>query len=193
MHHPPPLPVYRSRDPAQATGLSLLELMVVMAMIGVIITLAAPALTTWLERAHAVSASRLLLTHLRYARSEAIKRDARIVVCPRVNEHDCRPDGNWRFGWFSFVDDNDNHRRDASEAIIAATRFSGKDPLHITFATRQNGGRYVRYRATGDAWPNGRFLFCPRAGSASERDLVIYRSGRARIGASRNGSDLRCA
>lgn len=173
-------------------GAGLIELILVAAIAGILATLSLPGLASWLEQARAVSASRALLSHLRLARSVAITRKAEVVICPRRADRLCKQANDWQAGWLSFVDADGNRRRTPEEPILAEVQLSAADAPGIKLAAAQNGGRYIRYRGVGDAWPNGRFIFCPGSQAEPSRHLIVYRSGRARIAAPELDKGGRC-
>ena len=65
-------------------GFTAVELMVSIAIIGVLSALAAPALTTMIQTQRVKSATFDLYAALTYARSEAIKRNAVVTIRPRT-------------------------------------------------------------------------------------------------------------
>jgi type IV fimbrial biogenesis protein FimT len=80
--------VKRSRADA---GFTLIELMVVVALIAIVSTLAAPAFTSMIATMSAKSASFDLVGDLAMARSESLKRNASVSVVP--------VGGSWANGW----------------------------------------------------------------------------------------------
>mgnify|MGYP005666090149 CR=1 FL=1 len=46
-----------------------------------------------------------LASHLEYARSEAIRRETTVTVCPTNNFRNCLRQGEWQQGWIIFTDD----------------------------------------------------------------------------------------
>jgi type IV fimbrial biogenesis protein FimT len=46
-----------------------------------------------------------LASHLEYARSEAIRRQTTVTVCPSENFRSCLRQGEWQQGWIIFTDD----------------------------------------------------------------------------------------
>jgi type IV fimbrial biogenesis protein FimT len=87
--------------PLRRRGFTLVEMVVVMAMIAVLLGLATPTFITMRRNAELVSTSNEFLAALSAARAEAMKRQLRAFVVPA--------DGtNWTSGWIAFVDINSN-------------------------------------------------------------------------------------
>jgi hypothetical protein len=53
-----------------------------------------------------------------FARAEAIRRQARVNLCPSADRVTCAPGGRWEGGWLIFADDNQDGDRDLSESIV---------------------------------------------------------------------------
>lgn len=62
------------------SGLTLLEVMVVVAIIGIIVAIAVPSFSTILEKQRIKGAAEAVLADLRWARAEAIKRNKKVRV-----------------------------------------------------------------------------------------------------------------
>ena len=70
---------------SRAVGLTLVELMLVLVMMAVLTSLAAPSFRSlWVKRS-VLQAAEALLGDLRYARSEALKRARPVLVCQSSN------------------------------------------------------------------------------------------------------------
>lgn len=85
---------------SRANGFSLIELMVVVAMVAILAGLAAPSFTEMLRNNRLAAASSALQVSLSLARSEAVKRgsDARVTVAANITA------GSWINGWTVFAD-----------------------------------------------------------------------------------------
>jgi len=96
-------------------GVTLIELMVVLVVLAILISLAAPALHSLLARWAADTASASLVDDFRYARSEAIKRNDFVTICRSTDGVSCAGlIGSWHTGWLVFVD------RDSDGVVDAA-------------------------------------------------------------------------
>lgn len=106
-------------------GFTLLEVVVVMAIIAILTALAAPGFTALIQ-SNAVSGNvNTFMADLRYARSEAIRRGSAVIMCrsdlPEAAAPTCGagsgPGGNgWVSGWIIFEDrDNTNNYTSAGD------------------------------------------------------------------------------
>ena len=91
-------------------GFTMIELMVVIAIASILAAIAVPALTGVVNDIRQKSAINLLASDLNYARSEAIKRNLRILVCARNSAGTgCETvSPSWDLGWVVCVDVNAN-------------------------------------------------------------------------------------
>lgn len=105
-------------DPLRSKGLTLIELMVVVAMLGVLAALVAPSFADMLRRMRMESMRELLQASIANARVEAISRGRPVVLlrtapCPQAaNALD------WDCGWTAFIDLNGNDTINAGEPIL---------------------------------------------------------------------------
>ena len=86
-------------------GFTLVELLVVIAVLGLLTSLAAPGMSSYLARRSVSAASSTLAADLRYARSEAVKRSGYVTVCRSTDGTSCAgAGGSWSGGWIVFTD-----------------------------------------------------------------------------------------
>ncbi|MBT8048167.1 MAG: hypothetical protein HKN57_14630 [Xanthomonadales bacterium] len=98
-------------------GLTVLEMIIILAAIAIVITIAVPGSNVLLAKYHLKSASGEIFTALQLAQAEAAARSSTVVVCPSSNGQSCRKDGNWNLGWLVFSDGNGNGQPDEIERI----------------------------------------------------------------------------
>lgn len=91
----------------RARGFTILELMVVMAIAGVLAALAVPAMRQFMQNQQDSTAASQLISNLNYARSEAIKEDVQVAggggvqVCASTGAgaNPTCDTANWASGW----------------------------------------------------------------------------------------------
>jgi type IV fimbrial biogenesis protein FimT len=172
-----------------ARGFTLIELMIVLAVASELLGAAVPAMTSTIKSVQLSSASNELLAGLFLARSEAIKRNGRGVICKSADGATCTASGGWEQGWLVFHDANNDGSRDAGEAIV-------KQAQPLAGDLRVNGNlsvaRYISYGADGGTrfasggFQAGTITLCVRSADAGEaRQIIVSSSGRPRVQKSR--------
>ena len=90
------------------SGFTLLELLVTVSIIGIVMAIGVPAMSTFTLNDRLTTQVNTMVGHLAYARSEAVKRTQPVSICVSNNATNCTG-GNWQDGWIVYVDaDNDN-------------------------------------------------------------------------------------
>ena len=124
-------------------GFTLIELMVTVALVAILLTVAVPSFTTYQRNAELTSFTNTLLSGINAARGEAMKRGRNAMVVPTDST-------NWSNGWTVFVDIN---RSGAYEAVNDLTILvSEPAPNYLTVSnTGANtaAGLYLMYDASG--------------------------------------------
>lgn len=87
-----------------ARGITLLEIMIAVAVLGIITGLAVPSLRSAIQNSRAAAHSNEFIAALNLARSEAVKRRATVTICTSSDGATCRANGstdanNWHKGW----------------------------------------------------------------------------------------------
>lgn len=150
----PPLPsflpkVFTSIRTAQAfRGFTLIEVLVVIAILGVLTALAGPSFTPTIERWRVRQAAENLTSTIYYARSEAIKRGGRVAIQKLPNNTNgcttASSNQDWDCGWFVCDDTNDDNACDATEPVLQ--RYDTPANLQIT---RTGGGVSIKLNRWG--------------------------------------------
>ncbi len=112
------LSVKRRLSRRRSRGATLTEVLMVTAISGVLAMIAAPVATALVDSVRLSSASNAFVTGLYHARSEAIKRKSRVVICKSGDGIACSDAGGWEQGWIVFHDGNNNGARDPNEHLI---------------------------------------------------------------------------
>ncbi len=149
-------------------------------------------MSSLLQDARMTAAANQLMGQLSLARSEAIKRNAMVVLCKSKNGTSCSDESAWQKGWIVFTDDNNNHEVDAGETVIHVQQaLEG----NLTLRYGETGKySYVRYNPSGEAWPGATFTFCDGRGADNAKAVVVYWTGRPRVSTKTSeGKPLNCS
>jgi len=85
-------------------GFTLLELMIVVLVLIILASVALPSMVSTIQNNRMTAQANGFLTAFQLARTEALKRNDPVSVCPSSDGATC--DGDWEDGWIVFVDGN---------------------------------------------------------------------------------------
>jgi type IV fimbrial biogenesis protein FimT len=171
-------------------GLTLAEMLVCCAVIGVVAAFAAPAATRLFSAQALSSEVNLFVEDAAFTRSEALRRGISVTMCrstdPLASQPRCADEaeqGGWHTGWIVFVDANGDRQRAASEpvlrvqAALARSRLVTDDDAHLD---------RLRYLPTGWApGPAATLRFVPAEAGATEhgasRAVCVSPLGRVQV------------
>ena len=148
---------------SRPAGFTILELMMVVAVMAILAVIAAPSLGDIVRNARMTSAANDLLTDLSVARAEAVKRGAATAICTSNNGTSCTASA-WNLGWILFADpDGNGVLADAPPvcspqsacivkvvpAIDGAASVPPTTIVSAANATNADGASYVGFRPSG--------------------------------------------
>lgn len=102
----PTTPSVLRKSPQASLGFTLVELVVALAIVGILAAMAAPSMTKLMAGMAVDSQVQELATSLRLARSEALKRGMEVSVCSSSSGAACLTTPDWTKGWIVFYDYN---------------------------------------------------------------------------------------
>ncbi|QKT02967.1 GspH/FimT family pseudopilin [Ectothiorhodospiraceae bacterium 2226] len=156
--------------PTRTGGFTLVELMVALAVLGILAAIAAPSLGTFVVNQRVKTEAANLFADLNYARAEAIKRNGRVWVRPN--------DGNWENGWVIVADGATSYDscRTTPNNTDCVRLKSAIEGLSIT------GPDLLIYERSGRLSTTGATIeLCNTTGGAFQRTIRIDLSGRPNL------------
>jgi type IV fimbrial biogenesis protein FimT len=106
----------------QQTGFTLIELMVVVALVAILTMLATPSFVSMIQSNRVSAEVNAFTGDLEFARSEAIKQGVPVSVCASSNGSSCLGANTWQSGWIVFSD------LDGSGTVTAGDTLLRKRP-----------------------------------------------------------------
>ena len=174
----------RTHQGTRQRGFTLVEAMVTLSLAVASLTAGAPMIKGVADAMRLNSASEGYFHSLMLARSEAIKRGSRVVLCKSADVATCTTQGRWEQGWLVFHDVNNNAKLDAGETVLARQEAL---PKGVRLIGNQPVASYVSYTSLGNTvtpgggFQAGTFTLCNQsAGKSDAREIVIASSGRPR-------------
>lgn len=180
------------------SGFTLIELMITLAIVGILLTVGVPSLKTFMQGNQLIAASNELVSALHIARSEAIKLNSRVSICESSDGTSCSNTGSWKNGWIVFVDFNGDLANNGSPCdgtpvdCLLRVHDAINDPLLTMSGVDTNGNAVSSFTFTARGMPkdtsgvseSGVFSICSFDSSnivIGSRAVVLSLSGRVRI------------
>ncbi|MCC6171189.1 MAG: GspH/FimT family pseudopilin [Gammaproteobacteria bacterium] len=146
-----------------ASGFTLFELMVGIAIAGILVGLAVPSFQEYGRSTRVIATQNDLVTALNYGRSEAIRRAALVTVCPSSSATTCADASAWPNGWFAFLDADGDGTRQNGEEILRLWHGPGDASVAITGTGTGASAAWATFTATGLVRP-----------TAATRSYLVY-------------------
>jgi len=174
------------------SGFTLLELMIVIAMMGVLMAVGVPSFKAMLTTNEMADTTNELMLSLRKARATAISSGRNTIVCSSTDGVTCsEAAGNWNQGWLVMVDRNiDGSYIAANDELLWVHELKSNTTITITPSpTTATAGVVndftdtVAFLYTGelaDGRP-GEFHLCSGVGDYPRREISVSVGGEASL------------
>jgi type IV fimbrial biogenesis protein FimT len=171
-------------------GFTLPELVVTIAIVAILSTVALPAFGKLIGRTLGEVTRSELEISLNQARLSAVNRGAHVVVCPSMDQETCLHTTQWQHGWLLFADLDHDGQRSADEPVIAQNQARAAGVGILGTAGRPR----IDYQPDGSAsGTNLTLTICDvAAGPADAKTLVVNNAGRVRRGAATQAAAMAC-
>ncbi|MDQ0010238.1 type IV fimbrial biogenesis protein FimT [Luteibacter jiangsuensis] len=157
------MPLYRPH------GFTWTELLAVLAVTGILASIALPALGEALARHRLRATTDALMEALAQARATAVRRNHPTVLCASRDGRACSPSADWTWGWIG---------RDKESRTV----FESMEPLDDKLSiVRRPGRQAFTFDPNGTcSASNQTITLCVRGRPTTAVSIVVANSGRAR-------------
>lgn len=162
----------------RSRGFTLVEMLMTVAILAVLVTLAMPSWGKLTGKTQRSSAQAALSTSLNLARVAAASRRGPVVVCPSDDLLACTRTTQWHHGWIVFADPDRDGVRSAGEDLLSVQQALPAGTAVVSTTGRMR----VTYSAEGfSPGSNLTLTVCSRASGATDAmALVVNNAGRVR-------------
>jgi type IV fimbrial biogenesis protein FimT len=176
-------------NPLPQTGITLLETIAVLAVCSILVVVGIPTMSRLLAATRLTTESHTMLRSLHRARSDAVMRGERTVICASQDLSSCDDSTAWSVGYLVFADLDGDRARDADEPLLHVHQVQD-GVLILTSA----GRRTITYQSTGmSPGSNLTITLCDVTGQVPPRAVIVSQTGRPREDDKRpDGTALSC-
>ena len=166
------------------SGFTLIELLIGLAIAALLVGFATPGWRSQGVRMEMRDRAEALVQAMSAARSEAVKRGARVDLCPSADRAACNASLGWDAGWIAYVTDDESDPARPGPAILRRERSARSG---VTMRGNRPVADYVSFTSLGHARRHdgalqmGSFTVCGSGQHALK--VVLANSGRARVDA----------
>lgn len=178
-------------------GFTLIEMMIVIALIGILISLAVPAFQETVKNNRLISTLNSMRGSLNYARGEAISIGQNVSICKRDGTNGgivCDNTQNWEDGWIVFRDVNANGVIDAENCAdtSADCTLQVSDPLTAPLTFRSTGtiANTIMFNSRSFIQNTGVFRLCDSRGAIEAIGIEVVSPGNVKRMSDTNGDGI---
>ncbi len=179
-------------------GFTILELMVVVALTGILLTIGVPNFQTLMANNRITSQLNLFSSSLALARSEAVRSNQRVVVCPSDDGATCTDTPLWEIGWITFIDrnadfdvDDDGSGNPLDDPCAATAGDDVADDCILNYVDQlananmtlrsDTSGNYFSYNGLGQGLEVAHFRICDSRGADYAKAVLVSVTGRSSV------------
>lgn len=179
----------------KTSGFSLIELMVTLSVFAILVAIAVPSFTSIVAGNRLATIKDNLISSFGFAKTEAIRLNSNVSVCPSDDGATCVGGEDWSQGWIIYQDTGSGKTSTVGTILRVADGVENIDVFHRGETANLNPSVFIRYVPQGFAqdaapMPAQVIAFCDAARVAVGRAILFgATTGQLRSG---NETDANC-
>ncbi len=155
-------------------------------MVAILLSVAVPSISKMVRDNRLVSQLNLLMADVHLARSEAVKRDVRVIMCrsanPNLNIPTCSgATQDWSTGYLMFTGEDGNNTYEAATDTLIRRGQSAQDGVKLRTSSTWDNNLEVNPNGTLNEGSTAILALCDNRGKAHGRQITIPLSGIPRM------------
>lgn len=178
----------------RTAGFTLMELMVTVAIMGILAAIAAPSLRDTIRSIRMTGYANDVISDLSLARSEAAKQNVPVYLCSSSDGATCTGSG-WAGGWIVYADTNKDGIKQSSEPVLRArTALPTGYTATLNVCSPASTPQSLTYNATGRVTAGQvTYSLCDDAGATNgDRFVRVNNTGRPQVIKGTCGTTVAC-
>jgi type IV fimbrial biogenesis protein FimT len=157
-------------------GFTLIELMVTVAILVILVTVALPSFQSVITSNRLADARGSMLSAIQYTKGEAVARNRAVSLCSSIDGATCAGANDWGAGWIVVTDNNATGTTVSIGELLRV--FQAPDAAHVTVTHGGASGAipHLRFLPTGiaDSLNEQKYFgFCDPSGNGQARSLIV--------------------
>ncbi len=172
----------------KASGFTLVELMITLVVAGILLSIAVPNFQTLMQNNRITTETNRIVSDIQLARSEAMKRGVRVVLCRTGNPNAAVPScggtaNTWTSGWLVFASGDANTTfENGTDTLLKVRQAVQGVGLNIkTNGTSNNNLDINADATTNEGGGTARFAICDGRGKNFGKLIEVPSVGRPRL------------
>lgn len=173
----------------KSSGFTIPEIMITIGLVAIVLSTAVPSISSMIKDNRLATQLNSVVTHIHVARTEAAKRDARVILCRSASPNASSPvcGGStriWESGYIVFADDG-NYSNKVYDAGTDTLLIRGQ-PAKSGIKMRTNGpwDNRLEFNSDGTTNENGftaLMVLCDSRGNSNGRKILVAANGIPRM------------
>ena len=173
----------------KSTGFTLPELMITLGIIAIVLSTAVPGISSMIRDNALAKQLNTVITDIHYARTEAVKRDVRVILCRSASPNATSPSCGgttqvWETGYIVFADDGNNNNsvyNAGTDTLLIRGQPASSGIKMRTNSTWNNNLQFNPDGSTNESGSTASMALCDSRGSTNGRTIQVAANGVPRM------------